>query len=194
MCISGIRIDHIGEFENHAFGEYYDTNEIDPNFSAPRTQQNGVVERKNRVLMKMARAMLNEKNISQVFWVDIMSTACYISNRAYIRKKLDKTPYELYKGRKPNIAHLHIFGWKFFVHNNGKENLRKFDPKSDEGIFLGYSNRSKAYKFITKTLVLLKNLFMSCFLNLMPLINTWMMNLNSFIIRKSKSLLKLLLH
>ena len=75
---------------------------------------------------------------SKVFWVDAMSTACYISNQAYLRKKLDKTPYELYNGRKPNLAHLHIFECKCFVHNNGKDNLGKFDPKSDEGIFLGY--------------------------------------------------------
>ena len=59
-------------------------------------------------------------------------------------------PYELYKGRKPNLSHLHIFGCKCFIHNNGKDNLGKFDPKSDEGIFLGYSNRSKAYRIYNK--------------------------------------------
>ena len=54
------------------------------------------------------------------------------------RPILKKTPYELFNGRKPNISHLHVFGCKFFVLNNGKENLGKFDAKSDEGIFLGY--------------------------------------------------------
>ena len=94
----------------------------------------------------MARSMLNEKEVSQVFWADAMSTACYISNRAYVRKGLDKTPYELYKGRKPNISHLRIFGSKCYVHNNGKVNLGKFDPKADVGMFIGYSLRSKAYR------------------------------------------------
>ena len=75
-----------------------------------------------------------------------MSTACYISNRAYVRKGLDKTPYKLYKGRKPNISHLRIFGSKCYIHNNGKVNLGKFDPKVDVGIFIGYSLRSKAYR------------------------------------------------
>src|SRR5215467_12526228 len=79
-----------------------------------------------------------------------MSTTCYISNKAYIRTKLGKTPYELYKGRKPNLAHLHIFRCKFFIHNNDKENLGKFDSKSDEGLFLRYSNRSKAYRVFNK--------------------------------------------
>ncbi|KAI9126207.1 hypothetical protein K1719_002628 [Acacia pycnantha] len=67
--ILGIRTDHGGEFENHAFAEFCDNMGIDHNFSAPRTpQQNGVVERKNRVLTEMAKAMLNENNTSQVFW------------------------------------------------------------------------------------------------------------------------------
>ncbi|XP_050918770.1 uncharacterized protein LOC127136225 [Lathyrus oleraceus] len=40
-----------------------------------------------------------------------------------IRPVLNKTPYELLKGRKPNVSHLHIFGCKCFILNNGKENL-----------------------------------------------------------------------
>ena len=71
-------------------------------------------------------------------------------NRALIRPILKKTPYELYNGRKPNIAHLRVFGSKCFILNNGKENLGKFDAKSDEGIFLGYSLNSKAYRIYNK--------------------------------------------
>ena len=67
-------------------------------------------------------------------------------NRALIRAILKKTPYELYKERKPNISHLHVFGCKCFVLNNGKDNLGKFDVNSDEGIFLGYSSNSKAFR------------------------------------------------
>ena len=146
-----IRTDHSGEIENHYFESYCKENGIDQNFSAPRTpQQNGVVERKNRVLTEMARTMLNEKRISQVLWVDAMSTTCYISNRAYIRTQLKKNLYELYKGRKPNISHLCIFCCKCFIHNNDKQHLGRFDPKSDEGIFLGYSNHSNAYRLFNK--------------------------------------------
>jgi len=63
---------------------------------------------------------------------------------------MNKTPYELFKGRKPNIMHLRVFGCKCYVHNNGKNALGKFDPKSDEAIFLGYSSLSKAYKVFNK--------------------------------------------
>jgi len=67
-----------------------------------------------------------------------------------IRPILNKTPYELLKGRKPNIMNLRVFGCKCYVHNNGKESLGKFDPRSDEAIFVGYSSHSKAYKVFNK--------------------------------------------
>ena len=67
-----------------------------------------------------------------------------------IRPILKKTPYELFKERKPNISYFHPFGCKCFVLNNGKDNLGKFDAKSDEGIFLGYSLASKAFRVINK--------------------------------------------
>jgi len=67
-----------------------------------------------------------------------------------IKPVLNNTPYELFKERKPNIMHLRVFGCKCYVHNNGKEPLGKFDPRSDESIFLGYSSHNKAYKVFNK--------------------------------------------
>ena len=61
-----------------------------------------------------------------------------------------KTHYELWKGRKPNISHLRPFGCTSFIHNNGKDNLGKFDAKSDEGILVGYSLNGKAYRVFNK--------------------------------------------
>ena len=90
--------------------------------------------------------MLNEYNVPKYFWADVVSTACYALNRMLIRPILKITSYELFKGRKPNVAHLKIFGCTCFVLKNGKENLEKFDSKVDEAIFLGYSLTSKAYR------------------------------------------------
>lgn len=60
------------------------------------------------------------------------------------------TTYELYKGRKHNISHLQVFGFKCFVLNNGKDNLWKFDVKVDECIFIGYSTSSKKFRVYNK--------------------------------------------
>ncbi|XP_070004634.1 uncharacterized protein [Nicotiana sylvestris] len=67
-----------------------------------------------------------------------------------IRSLLNKTPYELLNGRKPKPTHLLTFGCICFSHNNGKEVVGNFVAKSDEGIFLGYSFQSKAYKVYNK--------------------------------------------
>ena len=67
-----------------------------------------------------------------------------------MRPIINKTPYELYFGKKPNITYFRTFGCKCYVHNNGKDNLGKFDARSDEATFLGYSSHSKAYRVYNK--------------------------------------------
>jgi len=94
--------------------------------------------------------MLIASDLPRNFWAEALNTSCYIINRCMIKPILSKTPYKLFKGRKPNIMHLRVFGYKCYVHNNGKDALGKFDLRSDEAIFLGYSSHSKAYKVFNK--------------------------------------------
>ncbi|KAL5849177.1 hypothetical protein ACOSQ4_007190 [Xanthoceras sorbifolium] len=149
--IQRIRSDHGKEFENASFGNFCDNLGIFHEFSAPRTpQQNGVVERKNRVLQEMARVMLNSKKLPRNFWAEAVNTACYISNRVFLRPGTRQTPYELWKGKKPNISYFHTFGSKCYILND-RDQLGKFDAKSDEGIFLGYSSNSRAYRVFNST-------------------------------------------
>ena len=119
--------------------------------SHPRTpQQNAVMERTNRSLQDMARAMICRNNLSKLFWAEALNTASYVLNRTLItliRKSLKKTPYELWGGVKPTPHYFHIFGCKCFI-LNPKDNLGKFDAKTHDGIFLGYSSSSKAYKVL----------------------------------------------
>ncbi|KAI0497222.1 hypothetical protein KFK09_020444 [Dendrobium nobile] len=152
-----IHSDHGGEFENKRFGNFCEDKGISHNFSAPRTpQQNGVAERKNRTLVEAARAMLAEYSLPKYFWAEAVNTACYVLNRVNVRAKLEKTPYEILKGRTPNLSHLHVFGCKVFIHNNGKSHLGKFDPKSDEGVFLGYSSVEKSFRVFNKTTLMVE--------------------------------------
>ncbi|GKD37922.1 retrovirus-related pol polyprotein from transposon TNT 1-94 [Tanacetum coccineum] len=68
-------------------------------------------------------------------------------NRAL--QEMSKTPYELLRGRKPTLDYFKVFGSKFFILNT-KDYLTKFDPKSYEDVFLGYSENSKAYIILNK--------------------------------------------
>jgi len=67
------------------------------------------VERKIRALEEIARTLLNETNLPNYFWADVVNTACYVMKRVLMRPNLKKTLYELFKGRKPNISHLRVF-------------------------------------------------------------------------------------
>lgn len=100
--------------------------------------------------------MLNEINLHKYLWEDGVSTSFYVINFVLIREILNWTPYDLYKGRKSNISHLH-FGCKCFILNNGKDNLGKFDAKSDEGIFIGDSTSIKKFRVFNKRNMTVKN-------------------------------------
>ena len=104
----------------------------------------------------MARTMLCENNLPIYFWAEAINTTSYILNRALIRPILKKTPYDLWKGKRPNISYFHVFGCICFIHNNDKNNLENFDARSDEGIFLGYSTISKAYRVFNKKTQIVK--------------------------------------
>ena len=70
---------------------------------------------------------------------------------------LKKTPYELWKNKKPNISYFKVFRCKCFILNT-KDNLGKCDTKSDFGIFLGDSTSSKAFKVFNKRIMVVESI------------------------------------
>ena len=59
---------------------------ISQEFSASITpQQNGVVERKNKVIQEVARAMLHNKDVARNLWGEAASTACHTVHRVCFR-------------------------------------------------------------------------------------------------------------
>ena len=122
--ISNIQSDHGGEFQNNEFDQFCRIQGINKKFSSPRTsEQNGVVKRRNKTLVEIARTMLIESNLLRKFWAEAVNTSCYIVNRAMVRFSSNKTSYEMFKGKKPSLVHFKIFGTKCFVHINDKKNI-----------------------------------------------------------------------
>nr|ABA98046.1 retrotransposon protein, putative, Ty1-copia subclass [Oryza sativa Japonica Group] len=135
-----IRSDNGGEFKNASFEQFCNERGLLQEFSSPRVpQQNGVVERKNRVLVEMARTMLDEYKTPRKFWAEAINTACYISNRVFLRSKLRFR-------HQPKVSHLRVFGCKCFVLKSG--NLDKFEARSTDGLFLGYAAHTRGYRVL----------------------------------------------
>ncbi|KAJ9544440.1 LOW QUALITY PROTEIN: hypothetical protein OSB04_024147, partial [Centaurea solstitialis] len=148
--VKKLRSDNGTEFRNAKLQSFLEDVGISHNFSAVRTpQQNGVVERKNRTLVEAARSMMAHSGVPQSFWAEAVSTACYTQNRTLIVKRTGNTAYEMVEQHKPNIDYFRVFGCKCYVLND-RDDLGKFEPKSDESIFIGYSHNSKAYRVFNK--------------------------------------------
>jgi transposase InsO family protein len=80
-CLKVIYSGNGTEFRNVSFDQFCLEHGVDQQFFALHvSQQNGVVERKNRTLVEMARTMLDEHRTPMHFWADAISTVCYISN------------------------------------------------------------------------------------------------------------------
>ena len=102
--IARIRSDHGREFENTKLATFCNDQGIHQEFFSPKTpQQNGIMERKNRVVQEMARVMLHNKKLPKSFWGEAVNTACHTLNRVYFRPDSKKTPYELWRGKKPVV-------------------------------------------------------------------------------------------
>ncbi|GJR22298.1 ribonuclease H-like domain-containing protein [Tanacetum coccineum] len=123
-----IRCDNGTEFKNHAMNEFCAKKGIKREFSVARTpQQNGVAERKNMTLIEATRTMLADSLLPIPFWAEAINTVSYVLHMVLVTKPQNKTPYELLI-----------------------DSLGKFDGKSDEGYFLGYSTTSKAFRVYNK--------------------------------------------
>ena len=80
----------------------------------------------------MARAMLHNKDVARNLWGEAVNTACHTVNRMYFRLGTKKTPYELWKGRKPNVKYFRIFGslmWEILIPEVMKEYFWVIPPQ-----------------------------------------------------------------
>nr|GEU78440.1 putative reverse transcriptase domain-containing protein [Tanacetum cinerariifolium] len=112
---------------------------------ARSSQQNGVVKRRNRTLIEVARTMLIYAQALLFLWAEAMATASYTQNRSIILLRHGKTPYEVLHNKLLDLSLLHLFGALCYP-TNDSENLEKLQPKADIGIFIGYAPTKKAFQ------------------------------------------------
>ena len=132
------------------FAKFLQEHGIVAHYTMPGSpDQNGVVERRNRTLMDMVRSMLSNSNLPTSLWTEALKTAAYILNRVPT-KAVPKSPFELWKGWKPSLRHMRVWGCPSEVRIYNPQE-KKLDPRTISGYFIGYAERSKGYRFYCPT-------------------------------------------
>ena len=149
--IEALRSDNGGEYCSEEFKDYLKSKGIRHELAAPYSpQQNGVAERMNRTLVEAARSMLAHANLPEYYWAEAVATAVHIKNRTPTTAlKEDKTPFEMWYEKKPNVTNLKVFGCVAYAHIPETQR-QKLDKKSEKLRFIGYSREHKGYRLINE--------------------------------------------
>lgn len=118
---------------------------IDYRVSCPHTpEQNGAVERQNRVIVEKELSLLAQSSLPHEYWEHAFKTASYLHNRTITPNLQYNSPYSKLYNKEPDYAFLHTFDCLCypFLH---PYNSHKMDFRSLPCIFLGYSASHKGY-------------------------------------------------
>lgn len=160
-----IRSDRGGEYFPESFTKYCEDNGIIHQRTAPYSpQMNGIAERKNRTYIDMINSVLLNASLPYNLWGEALFTACHINNRVPF-KKLKKSPYEIWFGRKPNLNYFRVWGCISY-YKVPESNKTKLGPKGIRSVFVGYAQNSKAYRLLDlKTNVIVESIHVEFFEN-----------------------------
>ncbi|GBP59174.1 Copia protein [Eumeta japonica] len=115
--IKYLQSDNGKEYCNAEMDNFLRNQGIQRRLSVVRTpQQNGVAERFNRTIVEMARCLLLQSSLSDMFWADAVATACHLRNRCPSRSINGDTPYQRWFNRdKMSLNYLRAFGSTVYV-------------------------------------------------------------------------------
>jgi transposase InsO family protein len=153
-----LHTDNGGEYKNEEFQSYLEKEGIVHEFTAPYTpEQNGRAEREIRTVVESARSMLYTRDLPLYLWAEAVNCAIYLLNRTSSSQTPNISPYEIWHGIKPQLAHVRVFGSEGYVYI--PEQLRtKLDRKSRKLILVGYDyNNYKMFDLGTKKIVISRN-------------------------------------
>ncbi|TYJ97307.1 Retrovirus-related Pol polyprotein from transposon TNT 1-94 [Cucumis melo var. makuwa] len=148
--IKALRSNRGGEFTSNEFKTFCAENGIRRPMTVPFTpQQNGVVERKNRTILNMARSMLKCKKMPKEFWAQAVECAVYLSNRSPTRSLWNKTPQQAWTRRKPSIGHLkYSDAWLMHIYLIKSVTIVSRDVVFDEEASWNWNDEPEDYKFL----------------------------------------------
>ncbi|KAK8534679.1 hypothetical protein V6N12_057323 [Hibiscus sabdariffa] len=142
--IKALRSDRGGEYLSQDFDELLKECGIVSQLTPPGTPQwNGVSERRNRTLLDMVRSMMSHTDLRTSFWGYALETIAFTLN-CFPSKSVQKTPHEMWTGKRPSMSFMKIWGCKAYVKY---QMSTKLEPKSYKCTFVGYPKETKGFYF-----------------------------------------------
>ena len=140
------RLDNGSEFLSSPILKLFHDNGILQELTCVDTpQQNGVVERKHRHILNVARCLRFRAHLPIKFWGECILTAVYLINRTPSHILKNVSPYERLFRRTPNYKYLRVFGCLCYA-QSPRVGRDKFQPRSVPCVFLGYPPRHSSYR------------------------------------------------
>lgn len=137
LRVGKLRLDNGGEYSSTEMKDWCQTKGIELGYTPANTPSlNGESERLNRTLVEKVRAMLFNSKLNKEMWGEAARVAAYLVNRSP-KSGSEKTPYEIWHGKTPDLKNLRVFGSRVFAKTTTY--LKKLDSRSKEYIFVGYA-------------------------------------------------------
>ena len=91
--------------------------------------------------------MSKGKELPNSLWAEAVHTVVHILNKSPTKSVRNRTPYEAWSGKKPEVSHLKVFSCSTYSLNKAP-NTNKFDQKGEKLLFVGYNDESKGYRLL----------------------------------------------
>ena len=78
--------------------------------------------------------MMSQVDLPPSFWGHALETAAFTLNRVP-SKAVEKTPYEIWTGKRPSLSYLKVWGCEVYVKQQPND---KLSPKSLKCLFVGF--------------------------------------------------------
>ncbi|CAG8689828.1 17371_t:CDS:2, partial [Acaulospora colombiana] len=145
--VKALRDDKGGEYMSNALQDFCATRGISREHTIRDTpQQNGVSERFNRTMQEAITSMLAHAKMPANMWADAAASFVHIHNRSPSSSINFRTPYELWNGEIPSVAHLRVWGCLAYVHLQ-KDQHAQLTPRVQQCVLIGYPDDYKGWRF-----------------------------------------------
>ena len=140
-----LRSDDGGEYDDKAFDEFCFAQGIKHEMTAPfPPHQNGDANRRWQTVGDKARCRLKQANLPNFFWVRAVDVAFCLTNSCLsCSLPPNKTHFELFYSRKPDLSNLKVFGCSEFRFL--EVGVKKLDSKAVKEIFVGYGRTHDSF-------------------------------------------------